>query len=180
MECSFMGLGRSCGVPLGRVDHGSIGAGSATTAPWAVSIGKWHKNNIELNMIWRLVSSASPLPSQCSSTVCTGLPANNLTGLMQLVTGTLHTHCNLCTHILSKLLPGSGYNCSLLTYNDYYRIWGCSQMTSAFLGVSDTPWCLCQPIISFWPTPWCFCTQMTIMENAQSTIHLLQKGSSWA
>ena len=37
-----MGLGRSCGVPLGRVDHGSIGAGSATTAPWAVSIGKSH------------------------------------------------------------------------------------------------------------------------------------------
>ena len=33
---------------------------------------------------------------------------------------------------------------------------GCSQMTSAFFGVSDTPWCLCQPIISFWPTPWCF------------------------
>ena len=23
---------------------------------------------------------------------------------------------------------------------------GCSQMTSAFLGVSDTPWCLCQPL----------------------------------
>ena len=33
---------------------------------------------------------------------------------------------------------------------------GCSQMTSAFFGVSDTPWCLCQPIISFWPAPWCF------------------------
>ena len=32
----------------------------------------------------------------------------------------------------------------------------CSQMTSAFLGVSDTPWCLCQPIISFWHAPWCF------------------------
>ena len=29
-------------------------------------------------------------------------------------------------------------------------------MTSAFFGVSDTPWCLCQPIISFWPAPWCF------------------------
>ena len=27
-------------------------------------------------------------------------------------------------------------------------------MTSAFFGVSDTPWCLCQPIISFWHTPW--------------------------
>ena len=33
---------------------------------------------------------------------------------------------------------------------------GCSQMTSAFFGVSDTPWCLCQPIISFWHDPWCF------------------------
>ena len=33
---------------------------------------------------------------------------------------------------------------------------GCSQMTSAFFGVSDTPWCLCQPIISFWPAPCCF------------------------
>ena len=33
---------------------------------------------------------------------------------------------------------------------------GCSQMMSAFFGVSDTPWCLCQPIISFWLTPWCF------------------------
>ena len=32
---------------------------------------------------------------------------------------------------------------------------GCSQMMSAFFGVSDTPWCLCQPIISFWPAPWC-------------------------
>ena len=71
-------------------------------------------------------------------------------------------------------------------------------MTSAFFGVSDTPWCLCQPIISFWPAPWCFklttsfvncpepvvgarvCTQMTIIENSQSTIHLLQKGTSWA
>ena len=76
-------------------------------------------------------------------------------------------------------------------------VWGCSQMTSAFFGVSDTPWCLCQPIISFWPAPWCFklmtsfvnspepvvgarvCTQMTIIENSQSTIHLLQKGTSW-
>ena len=46
-----MGLGRSCGVPLGRVDHGSIGAGSATIAPWAVSIGQSHKNNIELSTI---------------------------------------------------------------------------------------------------------------------------------
>ena len=27
-------------------------------------------------------------------------------------------------------------------------------MTSAFFWVSDTPWCLCQPIISFWHTPW--------------------------
>ena len=33
---------------------------------------------------------------------------------------------------------------------------GRSQMTSAFFGVSDTPWCLCQPIISFWHAPWCF------------------------
>ena len=79
-----------------------------------------------------------------------------------------------------------------------HQIRGCSQMTSAFLRVSDTPWCLCQPIISFWPAPWCFklttsfvncpepvvgarvCTQMTIIENSQSTIHLLQKGTSWA
>ena len=29
-------------------------------------------------------------------------------------------------------------------------------MTLAFLGASDTPWCLCQPIISFWHAPWCF------------------------
>ena len=71
-------------------------------------------------------------------------------------------------------------------------------MTSALFWVYDTPWCLCQPIISFWPAPWCFklttsfvncpepvvgarvCTQMTIIENSQSTIHLLQKGTSWA
>ena len=33
---------------------------------------------------------------------------------------------------------------------------GCSQMTSAFFGVSDSPWCICQPIISFWNAPWCF------------------------
>ena len=32
----------------------------------------------------------------------------------------------------------------------------CLQMTSAFFGVSDTPWCLCQPIISFCAAPWCF------------------------
>ena len=37
-----------------------------------------------------------------------------------------------------------------------YNIRGCSQMTSAFLGVSDTPWCLCQPFISFCAAPWCF------------------------
>ena len=29
-------------------------------------------------------------------------------------------------------------------------------MTSAFFWVSVTPWCLCQPIISFWHAPWCF------------------------
>ena len=28
-------------------------------------------------------------------------------------------------------------------------------MTSAFFGVSDTPWCLSQPIISFWSAPRC-------------------------
>ena len=33
---------------------------------------------------------------------------------------------------------------------------GCSQMTSAFFEDLDTPWCLCQPIISFWHAPWCF------------------------
>ena len=33
---------------------------------------------------------------------------------------------------------------------------GHSQMTSALFGVSDTPWWLCQPIISFWPPRWCF------------------------
>ena len=39
---------------------------------------------------------------------------------------------------------------------NFLMIRGCSQMTSAFFGVSDTPWCLCQPIISFWHAPWCF------------------------
>ena len=77
-------------------------------------------------------------------------------------------------------------------------IWNKGLFTNevGIFGVSDTPWCLCQPIISFWPAPWCFklttsfvnspepvvgarvCTQMTIIENSQSTIHLLQKGTS--
>ena len=39
---------------------------------------------------------------------------------------------------------------------------GCSQMTSEYLGVSDTSWCLCQPIISFWPAPWCFKLMMSV------------------
>ena len=40
--------------------------------------------------------------------------------------------------------------------NKLFMFRGCSQMTSAFFGVSNTPWCLCQPIISFWHAPWCF------------------------
>ena len=67
---------------------------------------------------------------------------------------------------------------------------GCSQMTSAFFGVSDPPWCLCQPIISFWPAPWCFKLTTSALNQkwsslddhwkCQSTIHWPQKGSSWA
>ena len=38
----------------------------------------------------------------------------------------------------------------------FFSIRGCSQKTSAFFRVSYTPWCLCQPIISFWPASWCF------------------------
>ena len=42
---------------------------------------------------------------------------------------------------------------ALMQQPSHLHIRGCSQMTSAFLGVSDTPWCLCQPIISFWHAP---------------------------
>ena len=79
-----MGLGRSCGVPLGRVDHGSIGAGSATIAPWAVSIGKSH---IILNSTryegWcqvttRETSSTTTAPAASSQT---GLSSPLLTAL---------------------------------------------------------------------------------------------------
>ena len=45
-------------------------------------------------------------------------------------------------------------------------VWGHSQMTSALFGVSDTPWCLCQPIISFWHAPWCL-KLMTSFVNSQ-------------
>ena len=47
---------------------------------------------------------------------------------------------------------------------------GCSQMTSAFFGVSDTPWCLCQPIISFWPAPWCFKLTMSFVNSPEPKI----------
>ena len=43
-------------------------------------------------------------------------------------------------------------------------------MTSAFFGVSDTPWCLCQPIISFWPAPWCFKLTMSALNQKQSSL----------
>ena len=76
---------------------------------------------------------------------------------------------------------------------------GCSQMT-AFFGVSDTPWCLCQSIISFWHAPWCFKSTTSFVNRpeprtiifriqfisirvnkicvtyVQSTIHLHRKG----
>ena len=54
---------------------------------------------------------------------------------------------------------------------------GCSQMTSAFFDY--TPWCLCQPILTF-------CLLLGVSNwhcrvmNTQSTIHLPQKGFSWA
>ena len=32
----------------------------------------------------------------------------------------------------------------------------CLQMTSAFFGISYTPWWLCQPVVIFWPTSLCF------------------------
>ena len=50
----------------------------------------------------------------------------------------------------ARVDPGHGH-----WYSDL-GLWvrGCSQMTSAIFGVSDTPWCLCQPIISFWPAPY--------------------------
>ena len=40
-------------------------------------------------------------------------------------------------------------------------------MTSAFFGVSDTPWCLCQPIISFWHAPWCFKLTMSFVNSPE-------------
>ena len=40
-------------------------------------------------------------------------------------------------------------------------------MTSAFFGVSDTPWCLCQPIISFWHAPWCFKLMMSFVNRPE-------------
>ena len=75
--------------------------------------------------------------------------------------------------------------------NSLLTLWGCSQMTSAFFGVSDTPWCLCQPIISFWPAPWCFKLTMSALNQKRSFLEsslfppelsesVLQKGSSWA
>ena len=47
---------------------------------------------------------------------------------------------------------------------------GCSQMTSAFFGVSDTLWCLCQHIISFWHAPWCFKFTMSALNQKQSAL----------
>ena len=75
------------------------------------------------------------------------------------------------TLTLNKQDPHANVSC-IMYLHIYLR--GCSQMTSAIFGVSDTRWCLCQPIISLWPTPWCFCTctQKMIIENAKSTIHL--------
>ena len=40
-------------------------------------------------------------------------------------------------------------------------------MTSSFFGVSDTPWCLCQPIISFWNAPWCFKLTMSFVYSPE-------------
>ena len=57
---------------------------------------------------------------------------------------------------------------------------GCSQMTSAFFGVSDTLWCLCQPIIRFWHAPWCSKLTKTFVNTTDVTEYVLQKGSSWA
>ena len=45
---------------------------------------------------------------------------------------------------------------------------GCSQLTSAFFGVSDTPWCLCQPIISFLPAPWSICRKSCPVEPSET------------
>ena len=69
---------------------------------------------------------------------------------------------------------------------------GCSQMTSAFFGVSDTPLCLCQPIISFWHAPWLFKLTMSFVNSpepetiilefslfpSELTKYVLQNGSS--
>ena len=40
-------------------------------------------------------------------------------------------------------------------------------MTSAFFGVSDTPWCSCQPIISFWHAPWCLKLTMSFVNSPE-------------
>ena len=40
-------------------------------------------------------------------------------------------------------------------------------MTSAFFRVSDTPWCLCQPIISFWHAPWCFKSTTSVVNRPE-------------
>ena len=52
----------------------------------------------------------------------------------------------------------------------HYKTRGCSQMTSAFFGVSDTPWCLCQLIISFWPAPRCFKLTMSALSQKRSPL----------
>ena len=61
-------------------------------------------------------------------------------------------------------LAKTGFNCKIVKFR------GCSQMTSALFGVSDTPWCLCQPIISFWPAPWCFKLTTSALNQKRSSL----------
>ena len=48
-------------------------------------------------------------------------------------------------------------------------------MTSAFFGASDTPWCLCQPIISFWSAPWGFKLTMAFVNIPEPKMIIVRR-----
>ena len=62
----------------------------------------------------------------------------------------------ILTHELMSALYMFKLSVLSAAFNGCRTLEGCSQMTSAVFGVSGTPWCLCQPIISFWHYPLCF------------------------
>ena len=79
-------------------------------------------------------------------------PDNNLKLLVKIFSPIFSFPHDQQQPLINNTWPGKFYELCL----KIFTIRGCSQMTSAFFGVSDTPWCLCQPIISFWHAPWCF------------------------